>query len=188
MDAEALQKTRAPNMSWSNAKLAYFNSVMYKDEPIDFERLKGYAKAFIRSESRAAERVVWAVRTGSRCEPVTAGTLYRQIFESRCGFGDFHGFGIMLASVLSCPLTALAGRGGVGVIWANLEYFCPELLRFLLIAENVHWSRAVAASGDPSLSCIAGRFRIRSSPLPRTDPSETHSRMTGSKERPRAFQ
>jgi len=32
-----------------NAKLAYFNSAPYKDETIDYERLKQYAENFIRT-------------------------------------------------------------------------------------------------------------------------------------------
>jgi hypothetical protein len=30
-----------------NAKLAYFNSVPYKDEPVPYEKLRAYAEAFI---------------------------------------------------------------------------------------------------------------------------------------------
>ena len=30
-----------------NAKLAYFNSVPYKDEPVPYEKLKAYAEAYI---------------------------------------------------------------------------------------------------------------------------------------------
>jgi hypothetical protein len=32
-----------------NAKLPYFNSVPYKDEPVPYEKLKEYAEAFIRA-------------------------------------------------------------------------------------------------------------------------------------------
>lgn len=42
------EATRAEH-ELEDAKLAYFNSAPYRDEPIGFDRLKEYAEAFIRA-------------------------------------------------------------------------------------------------------------------------------------------
>lgn len=63
VNVEALREenTRAEH-ELENAKLAYFNSAPYKDEPIDFERLKGYAEAFIRSNHALQKALYGRVR------------------------------------------------------------------------------------------------------------------------------
>ena len=45
--AELKAAMDAAEVNLENAKLAYFNSAPYKDEPVPYEKLREYAEAFI---------------------------------------------------------------------------------------------------------------------------------------------